>query len=158
MPRLPLWTLALLGCAWLLAAGSLRAEESEVVAEPLFSADQLEQLVAPIALYPDSLVAQILMASTYPLEIVLPQVLAVAVAVEPDILVQETPPAPMPRIRDTTAAAIHHDRMLRRGCTARVRSIPRCRPGTSTATTRAMTSAAASGVKRPRFSGTRAGP
>ena len=70
MPRLPLWTLALLGCAWLLAAGSLRAEESEVVAEPLFSADQLEQLVAPIALYPDSLVAQILMASTYPLEIV----------------------------------------------------------------------------------------
>ncbi len=70
MPRLPLWTLALLGCAWLLAAGNLRAEEPEVAAEPLFSPDQLEQLVAPIALYPDSLVAQILMASTYPLEIV----------------------------------------------------------------------------------------
>ncbi len=31
---------------------------------------QLEQLVAPIALYPDALVAQILMASTYPLEVV----------------------------------------------------------------------------------------
>ncbi len=31
---------------------------------------QLAQLVAPMALYPDSLVAQILMASTYPLEIV----------------------------------------------------------------------------------------
>jgi hypothetical protein len=31
---------------------------------------ELEQLVAPIALYPDSLVAQILMASTYPLEVV----------------------------------------------------------------------------------------
>jgi len=31
---------------------------------------QLEQLLAPIALYPDALLAQILMASTYPLEIV----------------------------------------------------------------------------------------
>lgn len=34
------------------------------------SKEQLEQLVAPIALYPDSLLAQLLMASTYPLEIV----------------------------------------------------------------------------------------
>ena len=32
--------------------------------------DEIEQLVAPIALYPDALVAQILMASTYPLEVV----------------------------------------------------------------------------------------
>ena len=36
-----------------------------------FPPDQLEQLVAPIALYSDSLLAQILMAATYPLEIVL---------------------------------------------------------------------------------------
>ncbi len=36
----------------------------------LFAADRLEQLAAPIALYPDTLVAQVLMASTYPLEIV----------------------------------------------------------------------------------------
>lgn len=35
-----------------------------------FATDQLEQLVAPIALYPDALLMQILMASTYPLEIV----------------------------------------------------------------------------------------
>src|SRR6476646_3683737 len=35
---------------------------------PLFTSDRLEQLVAPIALYPDALVAQVLMASTYPLE------------------------------------------------------------------------------------------
>src|SRR5271170_3151756 len=34
------------------------------------TADQLQQLVAPIALYPDSLVAQILAASTFPAEIV----------------------------------------------------------------------------------------
>src|SRR4051794_12942674 len=31
--------------------------------------DQLEQLVAPIALYPDALIAQILPAATYPDEI-----------------------------------------------------------------------------------------
>ncbi len=35
-----------------------------------FSADQLDDLVAPIALYPDPLVSQILVAATYPLEIV----------------------------------------------------------------------------------------
>ena len=35
-----------------------------------FNAEQLDQLAAPIALYPDPLVAQILMASTYPLEVV----------------------------------------------------------------------------------------
>lgn len=35
-----------------------------------FKPEQIEQIVAPIALHPDSLLAQILMASTYPLEIV----------------------------------------------------------------------------------------
>src|SRR5690349_17293987 len=35
-----------------------------------FSQEQLDQLVAPIALYPDALFAQVLMASTYPLEVV----------------------------------------------------------------------------------------
>jgi Protein of unknown function (DUF3300) len=35
-----------------------------------FKPEELDQLVAPIALHPDSLVAQVLMASTYPLEIV----------------------------------------------------------------------------------------
>ena len=34
------------------------------------SPQQLQQLVAPIALYPDALVAQILAASTYPTQIV----------------------------------------------------------------------------------------
>jgi Protein of unknown function (DUF3300) len=34
------------------------------------TAAQLEQLVAPIALYPDALLSQVLMASTYPLEVV----------------------------------------------------------------------------------------
>lgn len=35
-----------------------------------FTPEQLEQIVAPVALYPDSLLSQILMGSTYPLEIV----------------------------------------------------------------------------------------
>ena len=35
-----------------------------------FSKEQLEQMVAPIALYPDSLIASVLMAATYPLEVV----------------------------------------------------------------------------------------
>ena len=37
---------------------------------PILRAEQLDQLLAPIALYPDALLAQILMAATYPLEIV----------------------------------------------------------------------------------------
>src|SRR5262249_31799412 len=37
---------------------------------PSLSEARLDQLVAPIALYPDPLLAQILMASTYPLEVV----------------------------------------------------------------------------------------
>jgi hypothetical protein len=36
----------------------------------VFRPEEIEQLVAPIALYPDSLVSQVLMASTYPLEVV----------------------------------------------------------------------------------------
>jgi hypothetical protein len=36
----------------------------------LLKAEELDQLVAPIALYPDALLAEVLMASTYPLEVV----------------------------------------------------------------------------------------
>src|SRR5881628_604562 len=35
-----------------------------------FTQQELDQMLAPIALYPDSLLSQILMASTYPLEVV----------------------------------------------------------------------------------------
>src|SRR5579883_2709462 len=37
---------------------------------PLLSPGQLETLVAPVALFPDPLLGQILVASTYPLELV----------------------------------------------------------------------------------------
>jgi Protein of unknown function (DUF3300) len=39
-------------------------------AEPRLSAEELDSLVGPIALYPDSLLIQVLAASTYPLEVV----------------------------------------------------------------------------------------
>ena len=38
--------------------------------QPLLSPDQLDNLVAPIALYPDDLLSEVLAASTYPLEVV----------------------------------------------------------------------------------------
>jgi hypothetical protein len=37
---------------------------------PTYPAQQLDQMLAPIALYPDPLLAQIMMAATYPLEVV----------------------------------------------------------------------------------------
>lgn len=40
------------------------------VAQHPFSQQELDQMLAPIALYPDPLLSQILMASTYPLEVV----------------------------------------------------------------------------------------
>jgi hypothetical protein len=44
-------------------AGAQQAQKS-------FSQEELDQILAPIALYPDNLLAQVFMASTYPLEIV----------------------------------------------------------------------------------------
>src|SRR3989304_891274 len=37
---------------------------------PAFSPQELDQMLAPVALYPDPLLSQILMAATYPLEVV----------------------------------------------------------------------------------------
>jgi Protein of unknown function (DUF3300)/Chaperone of endosialidase len=51
------------------AAESPDAGAAESQDQPL-SQGELDQLVAPIALYPDALLAQLLMAATYPLEIV----------------------------------------------------------------------------------------
>lgn len=38
--------------------------------KPVYKQEELNQILAPIALYPDDLIAQVLMASTYPLEVV----------------------------------------------------------------------------------------
>src|SRR4051794_38528166 len=68
-------------CAALLAPGDLAwaqqpssppppTGQSGTGAAKTLSNDQLDSLVAPIALYPDPLLAQVLAASTYPLELV----------------------------------------------------------------------------------------
>jgi len=46
------------------------AQETETATTATFKQEELDQMLAPIALYPDSLLAQVLMASTYPLEVV----------------------------------------------------------------------------------------
>jgi hypothetical protein len=52
-------------------ASTTPAQGAAAPAQPApFKKEELEQIVAPIALYPDALLAQVLMASTYPLEIV----------------------------------------------------------------------------------------
>lgn len=62
-----------------LAAALLLAMSHAAVAQPqtaaaqsdqLLKPEQLDALVAPIALYPDTLLAEVLMASTYPLEVI----------------------------------------------------------------------------------------
>src|SRR5271157_4424320 len=67
-----------IACAMLLLAfptGVLMAQQTAPAAQPSpaaqpLPADRLDTLVAPIALYPDELVSQVLVAATYPLEVV----------------------------------------------------------------------------------------
>jgi hypothetical protein len=62
----------LLGLLASLLAVSLAGAPETASAQggPAFSQQELDQMLAPIALYPDSLLSQILMAATYPLEVV----------------------------------------------------------------------------------------
>src|ERR1700686_1397610 len=70
-PRIPALTLAcLLSCVAHASAAPQRAAAVHGEAVRQETPEQVQQLVAPIALYPDALVAQILGASTYPTEIV----------------------------------------------------------------------------------------
>jgi hypothetical protein len=63
---------------WGLAVAPARAQDAtaatpaqtQMPAEQQLPEGQIEQLLAPIALYPDPLLTQVLMASTYPLEVV----------------------------------------------------------------------------------------
>jgi hypothetical protein len=63
-------------CALVLAPGDAMLWGQQAPPPPLpppgqtLTPDQLDGLIAPIALYPDELVSQILVASTYPLELV----------------------------------------------------------------------------------------
>src|SRR5262245_43391713 len=60
-------------CATLLIPGTAQlfaAQQQPTEQTARIPADQLDALVAPIALYPDPLLSQTLVASTYPLEII----------------------------------------------------------------------------------------
>ena len=62
-------------CTILLVPGNLALTAQQATQQPAadaarIPADQLDSLVAPIALYPDPLLSQTLVASTYPLEII----------------------------------------------------------------------------------------
>jgi len=59
-------------CMNLAVFPGLQAQEAKDAGKegPAFRPEELDQMLAPIALYPDSLLAQVLTASTYPLEIV----------------------------------------------------------------------------------------
>ncbi len=58
------------GCAAQVPAPTVQTAPPSAAASPGLSQQQLDQLVAPIALYPDPLLTDILTAATYPLEVV----------------------------------------------------------------------------------------
>ncbi len=65
-PRRWFQTAAMFLC---LALPTLATAQEQPASPPPYSPEQLDQLLAPVALYPDALVEQILMAATYPLEV-----------------------------------------------------------------------------------------
>ena len=64
------WPLRLIVVPVLICAWSFGAIAQTTSSNQLMSNEQLDQLLAPIALYSDPLLAQVLMASTYPMEVV----------------------------------------------------------------------------------------
>lgn len=58
--------------AWMLALCSGLQAQTRVVttSDPVFTRAELDQMLAPIALYPDTVLSHILIAATYPLEVV----------------------------------------------------------------------------------------
>lgn len=54
----------------LIPSGIMAQDSGQTEQLVKFKKQELDQMLAPIALYPDSLLAQILMASTYPIEVV----------------------------------------------------------------------------------------
>lgn len=56
-------------CAYAAEAANGSPQASAKAVAPTFSNEELDQMLAPIALYPDSLLAQVLMASTYPADV-----------------------------------------------------------------------------------------
>ncbi len=68
----PLWVFAADSDGEVMEGASTgAAEESPTEGATHFSAEELNQMLAPIALYPDSLLSQVLMASCFPVQVVM---------------------------------------------------------------------------------------
>ena len=65
--RFLLWSLVLLMA---IPPGGIMAQAQDSGGQRFFRQEELDQILAPIALYPDELLVEVLMAATYPLEVV----------------------------------------------------------------------------------------
>src|SRR5262245_61392495 len=62
--------LIVIALLWFVPIGAMAQQPTTAPTQPLLKPAELDQLVAPIALHPDPLLSEILIASTYPLEVV----------------------------------------------------------------------------------------
>jgi hypothetical protein len=62
--------LIMIALLWCVPLGALAQQPTTTPTQPLLKPAELDQLLAPIALHPDPLLSEILIASTYPLEVV----------------------------------------------------------------------------------------
>ena len=70
LSRIAAFTLVLFLLASITAVAQTPATPASTSSDQLLKAEELDALVAPIALYPDTLLSLVLMASTYPLEVI----------------------------------------------------------------------------------------
>jgi hypothetical protein len=64
------WLLIMIALLWCIPLGAMAQQPATAPTQPLLKPAELDQLLAPIALHPDPLLSEILIASTYPLEVV----------------------------------------------------------------------------------------
>src|SRR6266511_991485 len=62
--------LTMIALLWTVPLGAMAQQPATAPTQPLLKPAELDQLLAPIALHPDPLLSQVLIASTYPLEVV----------------------------------------------------------------------------------------
>ena len=62
--------LVMIALVWCVPLGAMAQQPATAPTQPLLKPAELDQLLAPIALHPDPLLSEVLIASTYPLEVV----------------------------------------------------------------------------------------
>ena len=62
--------LIMIALLWCVPLGAMAQQPATAPTQPLLKPAELDQLLAPIALHPDPLLSEVLIASTYPLEVV----------------------------------------------------------------------------------------